>query len=601
MNPLLADAAFGFIPGQFVGEVQAVPGITNFTGGLNAQHPETRSSSRNIFWNSFQWTDDLFLSKGVHAFHFGGLVERMQDNLRLTSRTNGVFKFDLLSYFLTNQPRNFAGLLPLPIPTFGIRQTLFGTYLQDDIRVRRNLTINAGFRYEMTTVPTEAHGRLSNLLHLTDAEPRLGSPYFLNPTLRNFEPRVGFAWSPSANAKTAIRGGFGIFDVLPLPYTFTLITPFPRPFSYRILGDVQQGSFPTGAFAQLATASTSGSATFVEHAPKRSYVMQWNLNVSREMPGGVILTIGYVGSRGVHQPFRVDNFDMVLPEELTPDGYRFPAASSSPTLNPNFGRVTGMLWQANSFYHALQTVITKRVSHGFQFRGAYTWGKSIDTLSATVADDAFPNGLLNPLFFDQRTTRGLSDFDVRHNFVGNFTWQLPAPKMRSRLTEWTFGGWQLGGIYRASSGQPFTPLLGGDPLGMRLDETNEPPNRLVGPGCETLTNPGNPNEYIKTGCLAFPHPENLRGNLGRNTLIGPGVSKFDASLFKNNHTRLFSENTNVQFRAEFFNLFNRANFASPTDNLTVFDSKENRIPSAGLITSTQTPSRQIQFALKVIW
>ncbi len=601
MNPLLADAAFGFIPGQFVGEVQAVPGITNFTGGLNAQRPGTRSSSRNIFWNSFQWTDDVFLIKGVHAVQFGVLVERMQDNLLLTSRTNGVFKFSSLSDFLTNRPRNFAGLLPIPIPTFGIRQTLFGTYVQDDIRLRRNLTINAGLRYEMATVPAEAHGRLSNLLHLTDTEPHLGSPYFLNPTLRNFEPRVGFAWSPFADGKSAIRGGFGIFDVLPLPYTFTLITPFPLPFSNRIFGDVlPPGSFPTEAFLESAGTSTAGSASYVEHAPKRSYVMQWNLSASREIPAGLILTIGYVGSRGVHQPFRVDNFDMVLPT-LTSAGYLFPPAPSSQKLNPNFGRVTGMLWQANSFYNALQMVITKKVSHGLQVRGAYTWGKSIDTLSATVADDAYPNGLLNPLFFDQRTTRGLSDFDVRQTFVSNFTWEVPAPKMRSRLTEWAFGGWQVGGIYRASSGQPFTPLLGGDPLGMKLDETNEPLNRVLGPGCETLTNPGNPNHYFKTQCLAFPTPASLRGNLGRNTLIGPGVSKFDASVFKNNHTRLFSENTNVQFRAEFFNLFNRANFASPTDNLTVFDQAGNPIPSAGLITSTQTPARQIQFALKVIW
>src|SRR2546425_3602748 len=601
MNPLLADAAFGFIPGQFVGEVQAVPGITNFTGGLNAQRPGTRSSSRNIFWNSFQWTDDLFLIKGIHAFHFGVLAERMQDNLLLTSRTNGVFKFSSLSDFLTNRPRNFAGLLPIPIPTFGIRQTLFGTYVQDDIRLRRNVTINAGLRYEMATVPAEAHGRLSNLLHLTDAEPHLGSPYFLNPTPRNFEPRVGFAWSPFTDGKSVIRGGFGIFDVLPLPYTFTLITPFPLPFSNRIFGDVlPPGSFPTEAFLESAGTSTAGSASYVEHAPKPSYVMQWNLSASREIPAGLILTIGYVGSRGVHQPFRAANFDMVLPT-LTSAGYLFPPASSSQKLNPNFSRVTGMLWQANSFYNALQMVITKRVSHGLQVRGAYTWGKSIDTLSATVADDAYPNGLLNPLFFDQRTTRGFSDFDVRQTFVSHFTWEVPAPKMRSRLTEWAFGGWQLGGIYRASSGQPFTPLLGGDPLGMKLDETTEQPNRLFGPGCETLTNPGNPNHYFKTQCLAFPTPAGLRGNLGRNTLIGPGVSKVDASIFKNNHTRLFSENTNVQFTARYFNVFNRANFASPTDNLTIFDQTGNPIPSGGLITSTQTSARQIQFALKVIW
>ena len=473
--------------------------------------------------------------------------------------------------------------------------------MQDDVRLRKNLTLNAGLRYEMVTVPTEAHGRLSNLFHLTNAEPHIGSPYFLNPTFRNFEPRVGFAWSPFADSKTVFRGGFGIFDVLPLPYAFTLITPYSVPFSQRVVGDVLlPGSFPTGAFLEFAGISTAGSASYVEHAPKRSYVMQWNLSAAREISSDLSVTIGYVGSRGIHQPFRVDNFDMVLPT-LTPAGYLFPPASSSQKLNPNFGRVTGMLWQANSFYNALQVVITKTASHGVRVHGAYTWGKSIDTLSATVADDAFPNGLLNPLFFDQRTTRGLSDFDVRQNFVFNFTWELHAPKIPSRLTEWSLGGWQLGGIYKASSGQPFTPLLGGDPLGMKLDETSEPPNRLLGPGCETLTNAGNPKHYIKTQCLAFPNPATVRGNLGRNTLIGPGLSKFDASIFKNNYVRWFSENVNVQFRAEFFNLFNRANFSSPTDNLTVFDQTGSAIPSAGLITSTQTPAREIQFALKVIW
>ena len=340
-----------------------------------------------------------------------------------------------------------------------------------------------------------------------------------------------------------------------------------------------------------------------------------------------------MGSHGVHQPYRQDNFDTVLPT-LTPAGYLYPPAAASQTLNPNFGRINGNLWQASSSYHALQAVITKSMSHGIQFHGAYTWSKSIDTLSATVADDAFPNGLMNPLFFDQHTSRGLSDFNVGQNFVVNLTWQTPSPKTGPGVARWAFSGWQLGGIYKASSGQPFTPILGGDPLGTKLDEWAEPPNRVVGPGCETLINSGNPNQYINTSCLTLPQATpaiaskcttfgsrlpgtngptdagspgiagtcaNLRGNLGRNTVIGPGLSNLDFSLFKNHSVRRISENFNVQFRAEFFNVFNRANFASPNDNRTLFDQNGNRISSAGLITSTQTPSRQIQFALKVIW
>jgi Carboxypeptidase regulatory-like domain/TonB-dependent Receptor Plug Domain/TonB dependent receptor len=601
INPFLADAAFGFIPGQFVGSIKSVAGVTNFNGGPYAKIPGTFNTGKSLFWNSFQWGDDLFVTKGVHALQFGMTVERMQDNQLQVSNGNGGFRFGSLSDFLTNRPRNFQGLRPLPISEIGTRQTLLGAYGQDDIRVRPNLTLNVGLRYEMATVPTEAHNRISNLRNLTDAQPHLGSPYFLNPTLRNFEPRLGFAWDPLGNGKTLLRGGFGVFDVLPLPYEFSLTTAQAAPFAQQVfVVSIPPGSFPTGAFQQFGGSSNANKGGFIEHDPKRNYVMQWNVNVARELSSNLIATVSYVGSRGIHQPYRVDNFDMVLPTS-TPAGYLFPPLATSQILNPNYGRISGTLWQANSFYNALELDMTRRVSHGIEIHGAYTWSKSLDTLSATVADDAFPNGLFNQLFFDQRTTRGLSDFNVGQTLVVNFTWEVPTPGTRSRLMGRFLGGWQLGGVYKASSGQPFTPLLGGDPLGTKLDEDSEPPNRLVGPGCDTLMNVGNPNHYIKTQCLGFPNPSNLRGNLGRNTLIGPGISKFDFSVFKNNRVRRVSENFNVQFRAEFFNVFNRANFASPTDNLNVFDPNGNPIPSAGLITGTQTPSREIQLALKVIW
>jgi hypothetical protein len=601
INPLLTDPSFGFIPGQFAGYIRGVPGVTDFAGGPSATHPSTLSSTRNIAWNSFQLADDAFFTRGVHALQFGVLVERMQDNTFSVSYSGGGFKFGSVADLLTNHPRNFQAQVPGPLPVFGVRETLFGAYFQDDVRVRPGLNFSLGFRYEMSTVPSEAHTLLSNLLHLTDSQPHLGSPFFLNPTLRNFEPRVGLAWNPTADSRTVVRAGFGMFDVLPLPYEFALTIPNVTPFTAQIFGEeLPQGSFPVGAFQQFSGSSTVSRANYVEPAPKRNYVMQWNVNLERELARGLTATLGYVGSRGVHQPFRQDNFDMVLPT-LTPAGYLFPPAATSKTLNPNFGRISGHLWQATSSYHALQAVVNKSLSHGVQFHGAYTWSKSIDTLSATVADDAFPNGLMNPLFFDQHTTRGLSDFNVGQNFVVNLTWQVPAPRTGSRVAGWALSGWQLGGIYKASSGQPFTPILGGDPLGMKLDETAELPNRVVGPGCETLSNSGNPNHYIKTQCLAFPNPARLYGNLGRNTVIGPGLSNLDFSLFKNNRIRKISENFNVQLRTEVFNVFNRANFASPTDNRTVFDQTGSPISGAGLITSTQTTSRQIQFALKVIW
>jgi len=593
----MLDASFAFVPGGLAGEIRAIPGVTNFSGAPTKAG--VLLSEKSLAWNSFQGGDDVFLARGIHSLRFGVVVERMQDNQLSLPAVNGRFRFDSLQNFLTNRPLVFQGATNANVPDVGLRQTLFGAYAQDDVRLQKNLTVNLGLRYEMATVPTEAHNRISNLRNVTDAAPHIGAPFFSNPTLRNFEPRVGFAWNPRAG-KTLLRGGFGIFDVLPLPYEFQSSFQLAEPFVSSVFANtLQPGMFPTGAFQAFGAQTNFGLGSFYEFHPKRNYVMQWNLGIARELSSTLSLTVGYVGSRGVHLPYRVDNIDMVLPT-LTPTGYVFPPTATSSTLNPNFGRINSTLWQASSFYHALQADVAKRVSHGVELHGAYTWGKSIDTLSATAADDAFPNGLFNQLFFDQRTTRGLSDFNVAQTLVLSFTWELPSVDRNSRVFTWAASGWQFGGLYKASSGQPFTPILGGDPAGMKLDETSELPNRLAGPGCSTLTNPGNPNHYIKTQCLAFPGA-NKWGNLGRNTLIGPGVCKLDMSVFKNNRIRRISENFNAQFRAELFNVLNRSNFASPTDNSTVFDQSGNPISSAGLITSTQTTSRQIQFALKLIW
>lgn len=595
-NPSMLDLSFGFLPNHRAGEIHSLPGITDFLGAPTTQG--FLPSSRSVAWNSFQGGDDVFLTHGIHAIKLGAVVDYMQSNEASFANANGVFRFDSLPLFLTNHPDVFQGTITNPIPTVGLRQTLFGAYVQDDIRMLHTVTINLGLRYEMVTVPTEAHNRISVLRNLTDAQPHLGAPLFQNPTLRNFEPRVGMAWNPRGG-RTLVRSGFGIFDVLPLPYEFNLSFQRAVPFvNAVVIHSLPPGVFPTQA-VQLA-GSVSGIGYYAEQNPKRDYVMQWNLSVARELSPTLAVTLGYVGSRGVHQPYRVDNIDMVLPT-LTPAGYVFPPIASSQVLNPQFGRINANLWVADSYYDALQFDVAERVSRGVEFHGAYTWGKSIDTLSATEADDAFPNGLFNQFFFDPRVSRGLSDFDVPQTLVIDFNWELPNPGWNAKAVRWAASGWQLGGLYKASSGQPFTPILGGDPAGQKTDETGQPPDRLPGPGCQTLTNPGNPNHYIKTQCLAFPNPISRWGNLGRNTLIGPGMSKLDASIFKNNRIERISEAFNLQFRAEFFNVLNRSNFSSPTNNNMVFDQNGAPVASAGLITSTQTTSRQIQFALKFIW
>jgi hypothetical protein len=651
---VLSSPYYAFVPGGFAGVIESIPGITNFTGAPTAEG--FIPSSRAIYWTSYQGGDDLVLTHGKHSIKFGAGVERMQDNEVSASNINGAFRFDSLTQFLTNRPSRFAGTsTPLPLD-IGMRETLFGAYVQDDIRLQKTLTLNAGLRFEMLTVPTESHGLTTVLRNLTDPLPTCGvsnpgcsgtGPLFSNPTLRNFEPRLGFAWNPRGG-KTLFRGGFGIFDVLPLPYEFTLSFQRAAPFTRTIVGEnLPAGTFapatsPASAYNLLVNQTDTNLAYHAEANPKRNYVMQWNLSVARELTSTLALTVGYVGSRGIHQPYRVDNIDMVLPT-LTSAGYLWPCGpdglgdtcqagflpdgTPSSKINPNFGRINGTLWQANSFYDAMQVDVAKRASHGFTFHGAYTWGKSIDTLSATEANDAFPNGIFNQLFIDQRTTRGLSDFNVAQTAVLSATWEVPGPRKGSRLPEWAFGGWQLVALYKASTGQPFTPILGGDPVGTKLDETGLVPSFVAGcnPVDANFKKNANGPIYINPSCFILPQSTpaiaaqcqpygqgpgnagiagtcaNLRGNMGRNIVIGPGLSKLDFSVFKNNYITRISESFNAQFRAEIFNIFNRANFGSPTDNTAVFDQNGQSIPSAGLLTSTQTTSRQIQFALKLIW
>ena len=476
----------------------------------------------------------------------------------------------------------------------------------------------------MTTVPTEVQGKLSTLINLTDTQPHLGDPFFLNPTLRNFEPRVGFSWDPFHTGKTAVRGGFGVFDVLPLPYQFLQLSSTATPFTgLGTVRNLPSGSFYAGAFPLLTQSSLR--AVYVEHQPKRNYVLQWNLNVQHEFTPNLTAMAAYVGSRGVHQPSEIDDMDVVVPV-LTPAGYLWPSpVGSGTTLNPNFGAIRGQVWAGNSFYDALELQLSKRMSHGLQLQGSYTWGKSIDTSSAALAGDLFGNSISSLHWFDWRLTRGLSDFNIARTLVINGTWQVPTVKSASGALGRAVNGWELGGIYKVSDGVPFTATFGtdGDPQGLNSGDTWAFPNRLVGPGCGSLVNPGNPNNYIKTQCFAIatapssafytancdstlgtpPQCFNLRGNAGRNILTGPGTSNFDFSIFKNNYVKRISENFNVQFRAEFFNILNRANFAVPItpNNTDIFDSTGAPTGVAGLLTSTTTTAREIQFALKLVW
>jgi Carboxypeptidase regulatory-like domain/TonB-dependent Receptor Plug Domain/TonB dependent receptor len=645
INPSAADSSLGAFAGRDAAVVN-ITGLTSMTGGVGG-------TASNLYdWDSFQWYDDAFWTKGTHAIKFGVAVERMLLQDISSTDSNGIWSFKDLRSFLTNNPSKFQGGVISTLTPRDLRQTLLGGYVQDDWRARPNLTVNLGLRYEMTTVPTEIHGKLANLRNLSDALPHLGDPFFSNPTTRNFEPRLGFAWDPFHNGKMAVRGGVGLFDVLPLPYESQILTLHAAPFFEYTSLRVGSPSLATPLTFFVVPpediVANKVRSTYIEPNPKRNYVTQWNLNLQYQLTSNLAAMIAYVGSRGVHQPYRVDEADLVIPTK-TSVGYLWPQVdvngnlTSGPNvglppdpINPAYSSISAMFYQGRSYFNAVELQLAKRMSHGFQLQGAFTWGKSIDTSSATVAGDAFGNSISSLNWFDPTLSRGLSDYNVGRILVVNGTWDVPTPKSFSGPERWLADGWELGLIFTASDGVPFTPTwgTGGDPANTLSSDDFAYPNRLGGSGCSTLTNPGNPNNYIKTECFAIPTAPNmafftancdqqppsvggppplplqcfnLRGNAGRNILIGPGISNLDFSVFKNHQIKRVSENFNVQFRVEMFNVLNHPNFAPPgpgAGNTDIFDATGASLaPSlggtAGVLTRTTIPERQIQFAMKI--
>jgi hypothetical protein len=670
LNSLAADTSLATVPGQHAPGCTCPSPISLMEGGLNG------APKYYYRWNSYQVYDDAFVTKGLHSIKFGFSFERDQDNQTTFSNQNGTFSFNSIQALLINKPKKVRASLPGLLTGRGMRDSIIGAYIQDDWRVRPNLTLNLGLRYEMSTVPTEASGKLSTLYNLQDPQPHCGTPdpkcvatgpLFQNPTLRNFAPRVGFAWDPFRSGKTAVRGGFGIFDSLPMLYQLLTLNGQAYPFFAIASGNaLAKGDFPSGAFSKLGTLDTvMGRMTSVEYKPHRNYVMQWNLNIQRELTTDLTATIGYVGSHGVHQAFRVDDANIVMPK-LTSAGYLFPQVDvdgnecipntqctqvvlgtdgkpippSKINQGANVGDIRYMNWGGSSFYDALQMGVAKRLSHGFSVQGSFTWGKSIDTNSGVIAGDGFSNSISSLQWYDlHRLTRAVSDFNVGRTLVISALWDLPTVKSASGPLGFVANGWELGAIFKANDGVPFSALFGtgSDPTGSLSGDDYAYPNRVAGcnpvdtnfrhsptgqplyinPNSNCFTVPTAPDMAFWTAncdpappSFGGPLPSgdlrcfNLLGSSGRNRLIGPGLTNLDFSVFKNTPIRRISENFNVQFRAEFFNIMNHANFNVPDiggGNADMLDGSGAPNGGAGLLTTTTTDPREIQFALKFTW
>ena len=667
LNPADGDSGLSMLPG-FGAPVMFISGFARTFGGLPPGFTHHN-------WDSIQFYDDAFLTRGTHSLKFGFALERMRYTPFSLYQPNGLVRFNgsktgySVQDFLTNQPSSIEGGLPVGVSSRGFRQTLFGGYVQDDWKVRRNLTLNVGLRYEMTTVLNEVQGKTTTLRNISDPLPYCGSsaptatdvyygkpgcagvgPFFTsNPTTLNFEPRFGFAWDPRGDGQMAVRGGFAVFDVLPLPgYFFTQswmpffltgtvtntpatpwkmtygVTPGTPGSAYSYFGRVND---PT-CTSPLGNCSLTGS--YVEPNPKRNYVEQWNINFQRQISSSLTATVGYVGSHGLHLLIRGDDFDMVIPQH-TSAGWLWPANSTIKSrINPNFGLIRGMKWNTSSSYNAVQFNVQKRLSHGFQFGGNYTYSKSMDNDSATIAGDAFSNSITTWFWFAPSISWAPSDFNFTHTASFNGIWQIPASSSLHGPAAALLRGWQVGGIFKANSGVPTTPLISGDPMNVRNSgsDTFGIPDKI--PGRDPInhnfkSNPGgvflgyiNPSAYrvpmatpeIASQCVPFSQVpgscSNLLGNAGRNSIVGPNVYTVDASMLKNFAVK---EKTTVQFRTEFFNALNHANFTPPlpffgSSNAQIFNANgtlKSGVSTGALQQPLVTRPRTIQFALKLIW
>lgn len=610
-NPLGSDQSLGAAPGLYAPGIQ-VSGLTTLGGGLNS------TSLATYGFTTPQLFDDAFLTKGNHSIKFGFAFERIYSNTTQQTAPDGIFKFNSLVTFLTNVPASLQLQLTPGNPR-NMRQNIFGAYVEDDWRLRQNFTLTVGMRYEPSSVLTETHGKLSNLRTLNSPTTFTGNPFFQNPTLKNYEPRIGFAYSPAVNqGRTAIRGGFGIFDVLPLSYQFNLMTTQATPFMINVSksSGLPAGSFATAAYNIVANTSAGKQrVTYVQYNPPRNYVEQWNLSLEQQLLAKLTFKAAYVGSHGVHQALRTTDANIPTPT-IAGGALIFPCAvegianktckTAAPVIDPNFGQIDGQNWVVSSVYSGLLAQVSQ-VLKGFQWQASLTWQKSVDGSSSVIAGGPFQNSLTGQFLF--HPLRGPSDFNVPKVFVANAIWKAPNAIAPRNPASYAINGWELGSIFQVANGQPFTPVMSGDVLGLANTVPFDLPDRITTPGCQgNAVNMGTQNalNYIKTQCFVFPVnatgvPGNRFGDSGRNSLYGPGLVELDFSMMKNFALTKSSDGAHLQFRAEAFNLPNRPNLAAPYTNNALFDTTTARIASAGQITTTSTTPREIQLGLKLLF
>lgn len=551
--------------------------------------------------NLFTYQDQVDVSIGRNHWQAGGWLQRIQANDLFAQAQYGQASFSSLDSFLAGTISTFTAV-PTPTP-LGWRSLEAAWFVQDTAKVTSHLELKIGFRAESTNGWSEVHGRAANYLFgpggVIQSQPRVSdSAFTVNRAKFLPEPRFGLAWDPFGHGNTVVHAGFGISYALldNLSYRLDQNAPFNTTIS---LGNIPVAGLqivPGQALPSSSLVSPGG----VQPDAYTPAVQSYTFKIEQKLWGNTALNVGYVGSRGYHEILSVDANQPVpticpaapCPANLAAGTVYY--ARNAPLANPSVANTTSWFTEGNSSYNALQVDVNHRSSKGLQFRGVYTFSKSLDnggTLASAVGTNS-PAFVMFPL--NTKLDWGLSPFDVRQLGVLNGTYELPIGR---RFTGWRgemAQGWSVGGIVTLQSGFPFTPQLGFNPT--NNGDSRNPIRPSWNPAFIGPVVLGGPERYFNPN--AFVTPQNgTYGNVGRNVLTGPGLATVDFSILK---STAVTERAKLQFRAEVFNLLNRTNFSTPNPVVYTADGVPPSA-TAGVISATSTTSRQIQFGLKLLF
>lgn len=606
-NALLNPVDFGINNGITtpIGLPQFAVTGANLNFGGPAGFPQGRSDTTYVL------SDTLNNSRGKHSLKFGGELRRFYNNN--TNKDTGTMGFANMAAFLAGTINAFT--VTVGDVSTAIAQGALGLYVQDNYKLRSNLTLELGIRNDWLMSPTERFDRFVVFDPGTRSLVRVnnGVAPVHHTNWKNFQPRVGFAWDPFKNGKTSVRGAYAVLTDQPVTNLVSpdgsnppLATPLALPSGTTTF---------SGALAAAAAGGTVAPSSS-DPAFDNAYVQSWNLNVQREVRPGLAVTVGYYGSKGTHlrlsrnlnQTFLNSTFTQVRPfGNLSASS---PILPGSPLANITFREGT-----SNSSYNALWVTATKRMSKGLQFNGSYTWSKSIDYNSQSS------QGVTLQDSYNLRGDRGLSDFDARHRFVLSGLYELPF-----NSNQWV-GGWQFSLVTQAQSGNPVTLLAGnagaiaggapaanGNALtGLATLRPDSNGTLVVAP----TTAPGatygiqyfsanvcdpRPGGTCPAGSavilpVAFLGGKTVYhfGSMGRNVVIGPTFNNTDLSVIK--RVKL-TESRLIELRWEIFDLFNHANFGQPGRTAQVGSTSFGVIGNTRFATGDSGSSRQMQFAVK---